>query len=73
MMRETDPERSLTGAVIRRAIRDAQSRNGRAASARRWLLESDDAAMWLSALGIDREGVVEWVQSLEPPRQPALF
>ena len=56
--------RRLAAAIIRRAVLDARSGNGRAASARRWLVSSPWCTDLLDALDIDRGAALAWVREL---------
>jgi hypothetical protein len=61
--------RRLAVAILRRAVLDAQSSNGRAAAARRWLLSDPWAGDLLEGLGLDKRRVLAWVGELEPLQQ----
>jgi hypothetical protein len=71
-MTRSNPWRNLAAAIIHRAVLDAQSSNGRAAAAQRWLLSDPWAGDLLEALEVDRRQVASWVDSLEPLAQLAL-
>ena len=64
--------RRLAAAILRRAALDARSTNGRAASARRWLVADPWAGDLLDALDLDPGWVRRWVDGLPELRQPAL-
>ena len=64
--------RRLAAAILRRAVLDAQSSNGRAAAARRWLLSEPWAGDLLDSLGLDKRRVLVWVGELPEVAQPAL-
>jgi hypothetical protein len=66
------PERWLIASILAQAVRDARDGNGYAAEARRWLLESKRAEIFLDELGIHRDVVATWVNDLEPLLQPEL-
>ncbi len=66
------PEHRLAAAILIQAIRDARDGNGYAAEARRWLLESKRAEIFIDELGIHRDVVAMWVNDLEPLLQPEL-
>jgi hypothetical protein len=61
--------RRLAVAILRRAVLDAQSSNGRAAAARWWLLSDPWAGDLLDGLGLDKRRVLAWVGELEPLQQ----
>jgi len=69
---ETTGYRRLAAAVLRQAVRDAQSDNGTATEARAWLAESSGCADLCDLIGLDRGAVAAWVDGLPPVRQPAL-
>jgi hypothetical protein len=64
--------RRLAAAILVRAAKDAQSRDGYAAEARYWLLSSPWAIYLMDMMELDRSLVRRWVLDLKPLRQPAL-
>ena len=65
--------RRLAAAILKRAVLDAQSSNGRAAAARRWLLSDPWAGDLLDNLGLDRQRALAWVGNLPEVAQLALY
>jgi hypothetical protein len=72
----TDPTtngyRRLACAVIRHAVLDAQSANGRASEARRWLESDPFCHFLLDSLDIAPEAVTAWLRDLPEVAQLAL-
>jgi hypothetical protein len=64
-------ERRLAAAILKRAVLDARSSNGRAAHARRWLV-GDDAGLLFDALGLHPDRVAGWLEELAPAAQDVL-
>jgi hypothetical protein len=65
----TQNYRQLAAAILKRAVLDAQSTNGRAASARCWLETSEWCAYLVEALELDVRKMRRWVGELEPDKQ----
>lgn len=52
----------LAACVLEQAVRDAAAQTPQGYQARMWLL-SDDAALYLESLSIDRDALERWIRS----------